>query len=63
LKHGSILEVYKPNGVRVLERTCKAAATKARVLNEATTKLAKGYYIYRFRGLDANVEIVGKLVK
>jgi hypothetical protein len=63
LKRGSTLEVYKPNGACVLKHTCKAAATTGRVLNEATKTLAKGYYIYRFRGLDANGDMVGKLVK
>jgi hypothetical protein len=61
--HNGVLEVYMANGSRVMEIAYGASATKAQLLNSASKTLAKGYYTYRFRSIDANVEIVGKLVK
>jgi hypothetical protein len=61
--HNGVLEVYLANGSRVMELAYSASATKAQLLNTASKSLAKGYYTYRFRSVDAKVEIVGKLVK
>jgi hypothetical protein len=61
--HNGVLEVYMANGSRVMEIAYGASATKTQLLNTASKTLAKGYYTYRFRSNDANVEIVGKLVK
>jgi len=63
LGHSGILELYQPNGVRVMSVAYEATATKAQLLNAASKKLAKGYYTYRFCGVDAKAEIMGKLVK
>ena len=61
--HNGVLEVYMANGSRVMEIAYGASATKTQLLNTASKTLARGYYTYRFRGTDAHVEIVGKLVK
>ena len=61
--HNGVLEVYMANGSRVMEIAYGASATKTQLLNTASKTLAKGYYTYRFRGTDAKVEIIGKLVK
>jgi len=61
--HNGTLEVYTANGSRVMEIAYGASATKTQLLNTASKTLAKGYYTYRFRCVDANVEIVGKLLK
>jgi hypothetical protein len=61
--HNGVLEVYMANGSRVMQIAYSASATKAQLLNTASKTLAKGYYTYRFRGPDANMDIVGKLVK
>jgi biopolymer transport protein ExbB len=63
LGHNGVLEVYMVNGSRVMELAYGASATKTQLLNTASKTLAKGYYTYRFRSNDANVDIVGKLVK
>jgi len=61
--HNGVLEIYMANGSRVMEIAYGASATKVQLLNTASKTLAKGYYTYRFRSIDANVNIVGKLVK
>ena len=61
--HNGVLEVYMANGSRVMQIAYSASATKAQLLNTASKTLAKGYYTYRFRGTDVNMEIVGKLIK
>ena len=61
--HNGVLEVYMVNGSRVMQIAYEASATKTQLLNKASKTLAKGYYTYRFRGINANVEIVGKLIK
>jgi len=61
--HNGTLEVYTANGSRVMEIAYGASATKTQLLNTASKTLAKGYYTYRFCSVDANVEIVGKLLK
>ena len=61
--HNGVLEVYMANGSRVMEIAYGASATKTQLLNTASKTLARGYYTYRFRGTDAHVDIVGKLVK
>ena len=61
--HNGILSVYRANGVRVMELAYGPAAIKSQLLNTASRTLAKGYYTYRFSGTDANVVIVGKLIK
>jgi len=61
--HNGVLEVYMANGSRVMEIAYGASATKTQLLNAASKTLAKGYYTYRFRSIDANVNIVGKLIK
>ena len=61
--HNGVLEVYMANGSRVMEIAYGASATKTQLLNAASKTLARGYYTYRFRGTDAQVTIVGKLVK
>jgi hypothetical protein len=63
LGHSGVLELYQPNGVRVLSVAYEATATKTQLLNTALNKLAKGYYTYRFRSNDAITEIAGKLIK
>jgi len=61
--HNGVLEIYTANGSRVMEIAYGATASKTTLLNAASKTLAKGYYTYRFRSIDANVNIVGKLVK
>jgi hypothetical protein len=61
--HNGVLEVYTANGSRVMEIFYGASATKAQLLNTTYKSLAKGYYTYRFRNVDANVEILGKMIK
>jgi hypothetical protein len=63
LGHNGVLELFQPNGALVMSVGYDASATKAQMINTASKSLAKGYYTYRFRGTDAKVEIVGKLVK
>jgi len=57
------LEVYTANGSRVMEIAYGASATKTQLLSSASKTLAKGYYTYRFRSVDGDAEIVGKLLK
>jgi hypothetical protein len=61
--HNGILAVYRANGVRVMELAYGPSALKSQLLTSASRTLAKGYYTYRFCGKDANVVIVGKLIK
>ena len=61
--HNGVLEVFMANGSRVMSMTYGASATKGQLLNTASKTLAKGYYTYRFHGIDAKVDVVGKLVK
>ena len=63
LGHNGVLEVYMANGSRVMEIAYGASAIKAQLLNTAYKSLAKGYYTYRFRSVDGNVEILGKMIK
>jgi hypothetical protein len=63
LGHNGVLELYQPNGARVLLMTYEATATRTQLLNTALRTLAKGCYTYRFRSNDAITEIVGKLIK
>jgi hypothetical protein len=63
LGNKGMLELYKPNGVRVLAVSYEAPVTDAQLLNTASKTLSKGYYMYRIRSFDTNVEVVGKLIK
>jgi hypothetical protein len=61
--HNGVLEIYLANGSRVMDLVYKATACKSQLLATASKSLVKGYYTYRFRGTDAKIEIVGKLIK
>jgi len=63
LEHFDVLEVYMANGRRVMELACGTTATKTQLLNAASKTLAKGCYTYRLRGIHAQRDVVGKLVK
>jgi hypothetical protein len=61
--HNGVLEIYLANGSRVMELAYKPMAFKSQLLTSASKSLVKGCYTYRFRGTDAKIEIVGKLIK
>jgi hypothetical protein len=61
--HNGVLDVYMVNGTRVMEIAYGPSSMKSQLLNSASRSLAKGYYTYRFHGTDADVQIVGRLIK
>jgi hypothetical protein len=63
LGNKGILELYQPNGVCVSAVPYEATATIAQLLNTVSKQLPKGYYMYRFRGCNAQTDIIGKLIK
>jgi hypothetical protein len=63
LSHNGVLEMYLPNGARVMSIGYDASTTKAQALGTASKSLSKGYYTYRFRTINGKTEQTGKLVK